>query len=110
LTALERQVWAGLGGHRICLIDHLGLGGTGVTCVAIKRALEHGITSTFLREGVHDAPADRSIVGLVPDGAARVRVLTPGYRPAVVPVRRNVFVLHDQVPEPPETVELLGRG
>jgi len=110
LMTLERQVWAAPDGHRLCLVDHSSSDGTGVTCAAVARVLKHGITSTFLREGAHGVPADRSIVGLVPDGTARVRVLTPGYPPAVASVRRNVFVLHDQVPEPPETVELLGRG
>lgn len=110
LTMLERQVWAAPIGHRLCLIDHSGSDGTGVTCATVTRVLQHGITSAFLREGTQGSPADRSIVGLVPDGAARVRLLTPGYQPAVVPVRRNVFVLHDRVPEPPETVELLGRS
>src|SRR5512144_3216566 len=109
-ASLDQQVWAAPVGVRLCLIDQSMSGETGLTCSTFKHALKHGITSTFLREGSHGSAADRSSVGLVPDGAVRVRVLTPGYQPSVAPVRRNVFVLHDQVPEPPETVELLGRG
>jgi hypothetical protein len=66
--------------------------------------------STVLQNPAKGRPATRSIVGLVPDQAERVRIHTPGYPAVTRPVERNVFVLTDHIPQPPETIELLGRG
>lgn len=63
--------------------------------------------STFLQDPERSLPAKRSIVGLVPDGAKQVRIHTPGYATATRQVERNVFVLTDYIPQPPETIELL---
>jgi hypothetical protein len=63
--------------------------------------------STFLQDAAKGRPATRSIVGLVPDQAKRVRIHTPGSPTVTRPVERNVFVLTDHIPQPPETIELL---
>jgi len=63
--------------------------------------------STFLQDPAKGQSAVRSIVGLVPDKAKRVRIHTPGYPTATRSVERNVFVLTDHIPQPPETIELL---
>lgn len=107
LAALQRQVWAALDKQHLCLIDHSGLDGLGVTCSSIKRVVSQGITNTFLEDGAPGVPPRREIVGLVPDRAKKVRVHTPGFPTVTLPVENNVFVLTDQIPEPPEWLELI---
>jgi hypothetical protein len=44
---------------------------------------------------------------LVPDGARRVRIVTPGFATATSPVTHNTFTAHDAATDPPENVLLL---
>jgi hypothetical protein len=110
LMTLEHQVWVTAAGRRLCLVDHSSGDGTGVTCALVQRILRHGISSTFLQDGPPGSPSVRSIVGLMPDQAARVRIFTPGFPAVTVPVVHNVFVRTDRIPQPPESIELLGSG
>lgn len=107
LPGLRRQVWALPAGHQFCLLDRSIEGGVGVVCRSVKRVVSSGIMSTILQDATKGQPALRSVVGLVPDQAKGVRIHTPGYPTATRPVERNVFVLIDHIPQPPETLELI---
>lgn len=107
LPGVSRQVWALAGDHQLCLLDRSLEGGAGVVCSEVKQVVVHGIMSTVLQDPAKGQPAKRSVVGLVPDQARRVRIHTPGFPTVTRPVERNVFVLTDHIPQPPETLELL---
>jgi hypothetical protein len=107
LSGVRRQVWALTAPHELCLFDVSIEGGVGVVCSKVHQVVRRGIMSTILQEPAKGKPATRSVVGLVPDQAKRVRIHTPGYPTATRPVERNVFVLTDHIPQPPETIELL---
>lgn len=103
---LLRRTWAVPTAQRICLIDE-SKKEVGASCGGIGRVLKQGITITLLDDPGPGTPAERSIIGLVPNGVRQVQVLTPGYRSHLVQVQENVFVLTDQIPEPPEWIELI---
>jgi hypothetical protein len=107
LQTLKRETWAILLKGRLCLVDNSDTDGISIACRDIGYVLQDGILSTFLRDEAFDGPRRRSVVGLVPDQAKRVRVHTPGFPTVTRPVERNVFVLTDHIPQPPETIELL---
>jgi len=107
LKGFDREVWALAGAGQVCLLDRSLASGAGATCTPVRRVLMRGITSTFLQDGAPGTPPERSTIGLVPDKAKRVRIHTPGFPTVTRPVERNVFVLTDHIPQPPETIELL---
>jgi hypothetical protein len=82
-------------------------GGVGVICSNLQQVVRHGIFSSVLQGPAKGRSATRSVVGLVPNQAKRVRIHTPGFPTVTRPVERNVFVLTDHIPQPPETIELL---
>jgi hypothetical protein len=107
LLGLRRQVWALPARRQFCLLDRSIEGGVAAVCSSARQVLQHGIMSTVLEDPAKGQSAKRSVFGLVPDQAKRVRIHTPGYPTATRPVERNVFVLTDHIPQPPETIELL---
>lgn len=107
LPGFRRQVWALPAGRQFCLLDRSIEGGVGVVCRSVMRVVRSGIMSTILQDPAKGQPAKRSVVGFVPDKAKRVRIHTPGFPTVTLPVERNVFVLTDHIPQPPEMIELL---
>lgn len=107
LTTLQRQVWAVAYEHQLCLIDRSGRDGLATACTTTDRALRHGLMSTFLRDQQGQQPAERLVVGLVPDRAELVEVHTPGFSTVLRRSVGNILVFEDHVPEPPEELRLI---
>jgi hypothetical protein len=109
LATLSRRMWAVPMTAKMCLVDESVSAGLGVTCTSTGNFLRRGLLNTFLDDPVSTTPAKRSIAGIVPDGVDRVRLHTPGFPTIALPVQDNVFLSTDRIPEPPETVEFVGR-
>lgn len=106
VPGVDRQVWLVPGGRRLCLVsEHLS--SVDLTCARTEIALRRGVSATTLTNRQQAAKISRGIVGVAPDWADAVRIHTPGFPTVTRPVERNVFVLTDHIPQPPETIELL---
>jgi hypothetical protein len=104
------QVWAIPGNGHVCLVSIQRPNGLGVTCTTTQVALEHGLSSTFLREGRSVTSAvNRVILGITPAGTSKV--VASGSTPTVfIPVRRGVFVRRDHGTNPPDRFTLIRRS
>lgn len=98
------RVWAISTTKKVCLVEEQVTGAVGLTCASSSEALKQGIVTTSLSD---QSPVRRVVVGVVPDNTVKVRIRTPGFASTTAPVIQNVFVLHDSVKEPPESIELL---
>jgi len=110
LLGIGPKVWAFLGGDKLCLLEQASAVSITVVCTGWQRASEHGIFIASVRDPSmsHSGPA-REVIGLAPDSAAVVRLITPGFKAVTVPVDRNVFVRRDEVPASPLTAVLARR-
>ena len=107
-TAGGASIWVVPANEALCLVGEQARGAVSVTCTPTTEALKHGLVTTSLDDGTPGAsPARRVIVGVAPDGVTKVRIETPGFRSATVPVTRNTFLLRDSVGKPPEALKLL---
>jgi hypothetical protein len=98
--------WAVQGDEMLCLVSQRdGFGPVSTTCGAVDRVVEEGIFFASLEEASRGpVGAGRVVIGLVPDRTRAVRVVTPGFGTATVPVVSNTFTLRDAVPDPPERI------
>lgn len=105
---LHGPVWAAPARERICLAQQQPDEGLSVVCTRISQILDHSIFIVSLKDpSMQGLGFRREIVGLAPDGTRKVRLITPGYRTATVPVDHGVFVHRDDIPASPLTTTLL---
>jgi len=97
--------WLLPGNGYMCVVSDGSMGSNtiGTTCARTSKARQHGIAAITVARAVPGSrvKAGRLIVGLAPDGADRVDVHTRGST-ETVPVRDEVFVLHDLTAAPPD--------
>lgn len=103
--SLEGSFWLIPGRHVLCLLHAETIHEASSACAPNKTALSHGIVAVSLREASAVAPAERLIVGVVPDGTIEAVVHTGGTT-SRVPVAHHLFVLRDSIEEPPDVVSL----
>jgi hypothetical protein len=91
--------WLVPGRRHLCIISLSRASSTiGTVCSGIRQAIHHGIADTSL--GMR--PPKRLIVGVAPDRARRVVVLSAGSSFSVRVHRLGVFTRSDSVPKGPE--------
>jgi hypothetical protein len=103
--SLRGSFWLVPGRHVLCLLHAMTVHEASSACAPTKIALAHGIVAVSLREASAVAPAERLIVGVVPDGASEAVVHTRGIASRVA-IARHLFVLKDSMNEPPDGVSL----
>jgi hypothetical protein len=107
--------WLIPGRGYVCLMQQeTPRSGIGQTCALTQDVLESGLSITTLPADPSSQaepfpskpsePAQRVVMGVVPDGTRAVRVHTPRSDSAWSPVSQNVFALRDKALDPPETV------
>jgi hypothetical protein len=102
---MQDRYWLVPGRHVLCLIYAQTKHEVSSSCAPTKVALRHGIVASSFREADGAAPAERVIVGVVPDGT-RDAVVHTGKTTVTVAITRHIFVLKDSVSEPPDLVSL----
>jgi hypothetical protein len=105
LRVARGPVWTLVAGSSVCLLAVEPSGGMASSCSALRRVMDRGTLMTLL--GVRPEIEPRRVVGLVPDGASKVLVETPGFRPAKASVDQNAFQVVDRVNRPAEDIVLL---
>jgi hypothetical protein len=103
--SLRGSFWLVPGRHVLCLLHAITVHEASSACAPTKIALAHGIVAVSLREASAVAPAERLIVGVVPDGVSEAVVHTRGIASRVA-IARHLFVLKDSINEPPDVVSL----
>jgi hypothetical protein len=103
--SLRGSFWLIPGHHVLCLLHAETVHEASSACAPTKIALAHGIVAVSLREASAGAPAERLIVGVVPDGTSQAVVHT-GRTASRVAIARHLFVLKDSMNEPPDVVSL----
>ncbi len=103
--SLQGSFWLVPGRHTLCLLHAETLHDVSSACATTKVALNHGVVTVSLREATAGAPAERLIVGVVPDGISEVVVHTRRVASRVAVVD-HVFVRRDAINEPPDLVSL----
>jgi hypothetical protein len=103
--SLRGSFWLVPGRHVLCLLHAITVHEASSACAPTKIALAHGIVAVSLREASAVAPAERLIVGVVPDEASEAVVHTRGIASRVA-IARHLFVLKDSINEPPDVVSL----
>lgn len=106
-TGLSRRVWVIPGVQHLCLLEWTLENGLASTCTRTAIALRQGVSATTIKEAMGSNPAVRDTVGVVPDRAQQVRIITPGYPAKRVRVTDNLFGFSDHIPEPPERIEIV---
>jgi hypothetical protein len=102
------RIWVLPARESICLVTEELRGAIGLTCTAVTEAVRHGLFSASLSRVEPARPyPQRLVVGIVSDKVHRVQVETPGFKPRIVDVVRNTFVLRDSIMRPPESLKLL---
>lgn len=110
LVGIGPKVWAFLGEDELCLLGQEGAASITVVCTGRRRALEHGIFIASVRDSsMSDSGPVREVIGLAPDSAGVVHLITPGSKSVTVPVDHNVFIWRDDVPASPLTAVLARR-
>ncbi len=104
-VGLRGSFWLIPGRGVLCLLHAETIHEASSACAPTKAALAHGIVGASLREGRSEVPAERLIVGVVPDGATEAVVHT-GKVASKVAIAHHLFVLRDSMEEPPEVVSL----
>jgi hypothetical protein len=93
--------WAVPGNGFVCLVSQERDRSVDQVCASVYVAMTHGLASVSIREPDVKLPAHRRIVGIAPDGAIGIRIVTAGVT-TVSGVAGNVFSLADENPQPPE--------
>lgn len=97
--------WLLPGNGYMCVVSDGSMGSNtiGTACARASQARQHGVAAITVARAVPGShvKAGRLIVGLAPDGAHQVVVHTRGFT-ETVPVRNEVFVLHDSTAAPPD--------
>ena len=105
---VHEDLWAVPTGRHICLVRSQAGGAVSVVCAPNQRALSHGIFIASLQDPSMKGPGPRrKIIGVAPDKAPAVRLITPNFRTVTVRVHRNVFVQRDNIPASPLTATLI---
>jgi len=101
--------WIAPGRGHVCLAQQeTPQSGIGQTCAPLRNVLKEGVFITTLSaSSKRRRPAQRVVIGVVPDGTRAVRVHTPGSAPALSTVQQNVFALRDGARDPAEGLALL---
>lgn len=105
-VGLQGSFWLIPGRGVLCLLHAETIHEASSACAPTKTALAHGIVGASLRERHSEVPAERLIVGVVPDGATEAVVHT-GKVASKVAIAHHLFVLRDSMEEPPEVVSLM---
>jgi hypothetical protein len=101
-----QRAWAFPGRGSLCLAA-ITAASPSIACTRLKRVLKGGMfIASVPAKGVGVSPI-RSVVGLVPNGVSRVRILASGAHPRTVPVEENVFALRDEGRAVPESIEFV---
>ena len=109
LPLLTQEAWVFPGPGRLCLVAASG-GPPSLACTRLGRVLKAGtFIASVPANGLGSSPI-RSVIGLVPDGVAKVRIHASGARPITVSVEENVFALRDKGRAFPESIELVRSG
>jgi hypothetical protein len=103
--SLRGSFWLVPGRHTLCLVHAKNIHEVSTACAPTKVALAHGVVSASLRDASAIAPAQRQIVGVVPDGISKA-VVHAGNTATRAHVRRHLFVLEDSIDQPPDVVSL----
>lgn len=103
--SLRRSFWLVPGRRFLCVVYTQTIHEVADACAPTKVALEHGIVAASLRDPGTIGPAQRLIVGVVPDGASEAVVHT-GKVASKVSIARHLFVLKDSLGRPPDVVSL----
>jgi hypothetical protein len=98
-------VWALVSGSSVCLLAVEPSGSIASSCSALRRVINRGTLMTVL--GAQPGLGHRRVIGLVPDGASKVLVKTPGSRSANASVNQNAFQVLDRIRQPAEEIVLL---
>lgn len=107
-TSLSTRVWAVPGRKFICLISLQSEGAVGATCDKARDAVRTGLATTFIDEGkTLGGKADRTIVGIVPDGATAIRATVLSGSSVVAKNRGGWFIHQDHVNAPPDVFEVV---
>lgn len=102
---LGRTFWLVPGRDVLCLVYPQSAHNVATACAPTDVALKHGVVAVSLRDAGPVAPAQRLIVGVVPDGVRRVVVRT-GSIASSAAIARHTFVIRDTVNRPPDVVFL----
>jgi hypothetical protein len=103
--SLRGLFWLVPGRHVLCLLHAETIHEASSACASTKTALAHGVVAVSLREASPDGPAERLVIGVVPDGASKAVVHTGG-ETARVAITDHLLVLRDSMSEPPDLVSL----
>lgn len=104
---LRKHVWAVPARKYLCLTEQRPGGDIALGCTQTKQALSHGIfIASLVDPSIKKPGRRRAIIGLAPDCARAVELITPNFRTITVGVRRGVFAHSDNIPASPQTVEL----
>lgn len=96
-------------GH-VCVLRQALKEGLSMTCTTMKRAVEHGVAIVTLNgaPGNPEKRLGRTIVGLMPKRAVRVRIVTGRYATTAV-LHKSVLAEIDARSEPPDYLQPLPR-
>ncbi len=101
---LPTEIWVVPGDRTLCLVDWQRGRYVGTTCSTRGSAYGHGVMTTFLAPARGSAGgAERTVVGVAPDGARTAFIHTTGTT-ATAPIADNVFVRQDSISTPPDSV------
>jgi hypothetical protein len=93
------QFWAIPGNRFICVVSLEIDGSVGQACATVKKAIRRGISLITI-----DGGAQRTIVGIAPDGSRGVSVFTGG-EVETVRIVNGVFAVRDSNSSPPDIVK-----
>ena len=108
-VSLRDSFWLVPGRHALCLVHEKGVHEVATACAPTNLALKHGVVTASLRDATPISPAQRLIVGVVPDGTSEAVVRTRGSA-SRVPIEDHAFVLRDSIDAPPDIVSLTPGG
>lgn len=110
LPLLAQRAWAVPGHDRLCLVQANTNEVPGLACSHLRQVLANGMFVASVPSGAAGASSVRTVVGIVPNGVARVRIVAENAKPKTVPVVDNVFSLRDEGRAFPESIELIRSG
>jgi hypothetical protein len=110
LPLLAQRVWVVPGPNRLCLVQANTNEVPGLACSHLRQVLANGMFVASVPNGVAGASSVRTVVGIVPNGVARVRIVAENAKPKTAPVVDNVFSLRDEGRAFPESIELIRSG
>lgn len=104
--SLREPFWLIPGRHVLCLLHVDTAHEASSACAPTKTARAHGVVTISLREARASVPAERLIVGVVPDGTVEAVVHT-GIIATRTSIAHHVFTISDSIEDPPDVVLLL---